>query len=201
MKKNELKKVADNLMKIRGKIRGEAVLNRYEYIRTKKGDKGVQAVERRLRELGYPLDFKKLQSLGWFPEGNSVLIILAAQEIFEWNDNDIFEMGKNAPTISFMVKLLMKYFVSLEKTFNATPENWEKHHNIGSIELVKIDEDKKELIFRLLDYKIHPVVCIYLKGYFLQFAKLVIKGEEVNIEETKCMFKGDPYHEFKITWK
>lgn len=201
MGKNNLKKIADDLMKIKGKIRGEAVLNRLEYVRTKKGDEGVQAIGGRLKELGYPLDFAEIKSLGWCSDAHGVLVILAAQEVFGWDDNDIFEMGKNAPKISFIVKLLMKYFVSLERTFKATPENWEKHHNIGSIELVKFDKDKKRLIFRLLDYKVHPTMCSYLKGYFLQFARLVIKSKEVYIQETKCMFHGDPCHEFKITWE
>ena len=95
----------------------------------------------------------------------------------------------------------MKYFISIKRTFKATPDSWRKHHNEGSIEDVVCQERKKTVTFKLKNYRFHPIMCVYLKGYFSAYAGIVLKNKKMNIEETKCMFEGDPYHEFKITRK
>lgn len=198
---NSLKKAALDLKKIKGKIRGEAILNKMAYIRVKKGEPGAAAVEKKLKDLDYTLDLKEVNSLSWYSDAYSILILLIAQDLFGWDDGRIYNMGQNAPRISFIVKLLMKYFVSIERTFKSAPDNWEKHHNEGSIEDVACQERKKILTFKLKNYRVHPIMCVYLSGYFSAYAEIVLKNQRVQIAETKCMFKGDPYHEFVITWK
>ncbi|MFH1427996.1 MAG: hypothetical protein ABIG60_05755 [Patescibacteria group bacterium] len=200
-KTKNLKKAAEELMKIEGKVRGEVILNRLEYIRSQKGEESINKIAKELNNLGHPLNIKKIHSLGWYSESLSILIILISQKLFKWGDKEIFAMGNNAPKISFIVKLLMKYFISLEMTFKASPQNWAKHRSVGSISHVKYEKNKNKLTFRINNYKFHPIMCIYLKGYFLAFASLVIRNKEVQVIETKCMFKNDPYHEYLVTWK
>ena len=200
-KDNSLKKIAKELKENKSKIRGEAILNKMAYIGAQRGEDGTRVVDRKLRALGYSLDLKKIRSLDWYPDAYSVLILLVAKELFDWSDDDIYAMGKNSPRISFIVKLLMKYFVSIERTFKSAPQSWQKHHNEGAISDVIYKEEEKQLSFRLKDYKIHPIMCVYLSGYFLSYAEIVLKNQKVKIQEIKCMFKGDSYHEFKITWK
>ena len=200
--KNDLKKIYEKLARGDiGRMRGEAIINRLEYIRRRQGEKGVRAVGAELKKSGCPMELDKIESLSWYPEVYGIIIILAARRIFGWNDADIFAMGENAPKISFLVKLLMKYFVSVEKTFSASPGNWKKHHSAGTLEPADFDEKNKRLTLRLKGYRTHPAMCVFLRGYFTQFAKMVVKSEEVEVRETKCMFRGADYHEFLITWK
>jgi len=199
-KDNSLEKIALNLKKITGKIRGEAILNKLAYIQEKKGESGVAAVEKKLKYLGYTLNLQEISSLSWYSDAYSILILLIVRDLFGWDDRKIYNMGQNAPRISFIVKLLMKYFISIKKTFKSAPDSWRKHHSEGSIENVACQERKKIITFKLKNYRTHPIMCVYLKGYFSAYAGIVLKNKAINIKETKCMFKGDPYHEFKITW-
>jgi hypothetical protein len=196
-----LKEEAKRVMEItKGKVRGAAILTQIHYIRLKKGEEGLRMVEEKLKELGYPLEFKKVKNLEWYPTGLADLVIIVAKELFNWQDKDIFEMGNSAPKYSFIVRLLMKYFLSPQRSFRESPKYWRKHFTSGVLEAYQFNEKEKYLIIRLR-HQCHPVICIFYSGYFLRIAQYVIKSEKITIEESKCMSKGDPYHEFIIRWR
>ena len=200
VKEFSLEEEANRLMKIKGNARGVTLQTHAEYILYKKGDEGLRRVEEKLKELGYPLKFKEVRPLKWYPEGLGVLVLLVAKEIFNWSKSDIFDMGNSAPKYSFVVKLLLKYFLSPRRSFQESPKYWRKHYDFGELETGEFNEKEKYLIVREKGYKFHPIACIFHSGYFLRIAQYVIKSEKITIEETKCMFKGDPYHEFIIRW-
>lgn len=196
----DLKKEAENLMKIRGNVRGEGILTDIEYVREKRGEQGVKKIEEKLAELGYLINFKEIESLGWYPQKLDVLKILVIKEIFNWSDKDIFEMASFGPQISFLVRMLIKYFLSAKKSFKRSPNYWRQHYDTGELEAYEFNEKEKYIIFRLKDYKTHPIMCVIFAGYFLQMSRYVLKSRNIKIKETKCMFKGDPYHEYVVSW-
>jgi len=201
MAKKVTKKEADRLTAIPGNVRGVVFLVNSEYIRQRGGEESVKQIERRLKELGHPFLFKDVKPMEYYPEGLSVLIILLAKELLNLNDEDIFEMGKAAPKLSFFIKILTKHFLSIKKCFEESPGYWQKHFDFGRMEIVELNEAEKYAIFRVRDYKFHPLMCVYHRGYFLQIAQLAVGRQTVTIEETKCMFRGEPYHEYIIRWK
>lgn len=194
------KQEAENLMKIKGNIRGEAILTDVEYVRYREGEKGVNLLEERLIELGYPLKFKEIKSLEWYPVWIDIFKILAIKEIFNWTDKDIFEMANFAPKVSFLVKMLMKYFLSVRRSFEESPKYWKQHMDFGELDAHEFNEKEKYMVFWVKEYKTHPIMCIVCAGYFLRMAQFVVKSQKITIKETKCMFKGDPYHEYVIRW-
>lgn len=36
--------------------------------------------------------------------------------------------------------------------------------------------------------------------YLSQIVQLAIGSKNVKVTETKCVYKGDPYHEYLLTW-
>ena len=194
------KEEADKLMKIKGNAKGAIFQAHAAYIRAEKGEAGIKKVEDGLENLGYPLRFEEIKPMEWYPEAHSVLTILVAKDAFNWNDNDISDMGNSAPKYSTIVKLLMRYFLSLERTFKESPKYWRKHFDFGKVETVKFSEKEKYLIVRVKDYAVHPIVCLFHAGFFKGLAHFVLKSEKINVEETKCIHRGDPYHEYVIRW-
>ncbi len=197
----DLKKEADILMKIKGNVKGVVFQTHAAYIRQREGEKGLRMVEEKMKELGYPVKFDEIKTLKWYPETHTVLVILVARELFGWKDSDIFDMGNNAPKYSFIVRLLMKYFLSPKTTLEQSPKYWKKHYDFGELEVAQYNEKEKYMSVRVKGYKTHPVVCIFHKGYFLRLCQYVIKSKNITIEETKCAFRGDPYHEHVVRWK
>ena len=196
--KNEVKKI----MEIKGEGRGVIFRCIADYVREKKGEEGIKRLEKEMENLGYPLEFAKAKNLEWYPVGLRVLALISAKRAFNWENEEIRKMGDAAPKFSFLVKLVMNYFASPRGVFDLASKHWKKHYSIGNLESVEWHEKEKHkrCILRLKDFKVHPILCIFLRGYFERMAQLG-GGKNVTCEETKCMHKGDLYHEFLFTWE
>ncbi len=192
------------LMKIPGKARGTVFQTDAEYIRAKKGEEGLARVKEELGKIGCPIDYENIKATGWYSLGLRVISLLVIQKVFDFGAKDIEDMGNVAPKYSFIVKLLLKYFISFPITYKKSPVYWEKHYTVGELETPEYDLKKESGygIIRILDFKIHPIMCVYLGGYFTRMCQMVLKNaKNFKWQETKCMHKGDPYHEFLVTWE
>jgi predicted hydrocarbon binding protein len=195
------KEEADKLMKIPGNVKGAVILADLEYIKRKGGEEAIEKIEKRLKELGYPFSLERIKPMNFYPEALSVLVILLAKEVLNLDKEGIFEMGKAAPKLSLFIKLLTRFFISIKRCLEEAPRYWQRHFDFGSLEAKEFNEKEQYAIIRIKGYKFHPLMCYYHKGYFLEIAQLALGKRLVKIEETKCVFKGDPYHEYRITWK
>ena len=198
--KEEIKR----LMEIPGKARGVVFRTDAEYVKEKKGEEGLKRVEEELKKLGQPIDYKKIKAIGWYPVGLRVASLLVIKKIFNWTNKEIEQMGDAAPKYSFIVRLLLKYFISFPITYKKSPAYWVKHYNIGELETPEYKLTKKNGygIIRIKNFKVHPVMCTYLGGYFTRMCQMVLKGaKNFKWVENKCAHKGDSYHEFRVSWE
>jgi len=203
MPKTLTKKEVKELMEIPCKSRGEHISLITEETKKRGGEEAVKDLEKKLNDLGIEIELDKVEALEWYPVGIRTVFLLLFKEKFNLTDKDIFNMGVKAVGASFIVKFLFKYFISRKVAFKNIPKYWVKHYTCGKLEPAEFSEKEGEesyYIMRLKDFKIHPILCTFLSGYFLQISKL-LGGKKASIEETKCKFSGDPYHEFKVTWK
>lgn len=194
------KEEVQKLFQIEGKVRGAVFQTDAEYIKNKHGEDGLNKVKYELKKLGYPIEYEKIKAMEWQPLGLRAISLLVFKNLFKWKDKDIKLMGNTAPKYSFIIKLLMKFFISVEEAFKNAPEYWEKHYDVGKLEIVELNEDEKYAILHIKDFKVHPVYCKYLEGYLQRIFKFILPNEKVIVKENKCMFKGDDYHEFRGDW-
>jgi hypothetical protein len=197
------KKEIENLMKIKGKIRGVVFQTDGRYILEKMGEEGLEKLEKRAKELNLTIDYRGAKTMEWYPVGLRAISLLLIKDVFGWGDKEIREIGKTAPKISFIVKFLFKLFLSPKKLAEEVPQYWKEHYrNIGELEAIKVDEEKKEIVLHLRNFNVHPIFCTYLSGYFETVMALTRKSGKATCQETKCVFKDNtPYHEFLLTWE
>jgi len=195
---SKLKEEADALMKLEGKTKGSELLTLKKYIEMKYGKEGIAKLEQTMADLGYPIKLEKINPAYWYSEALNDLTMIVAKEIFNWKD--LFEFGYHSPVFSFGVKVLIK-FLPLPLFLKEFPHVWQKLVDVGKIEIPDFSLEKKYVIVWLKDYKFHPEMCRYFEGFFLRMSEYFIKSEKVTIEETKCNFRGDSYHEFIARWK
>lgn len=192
---------AKKMSKLSGNVSG-AVIKAYEkFILNKKGKEGVKKVEKRLSELGQSLKFAEVSTFSWYPEATVCLIGVVILEAFDWDEQKEYEVGYDAPLYSVITKLLMQYFSSIEMTFKGTSVYWRKHFDFAELKCTKLDMKNSTAILRLTDFKkFHPIFYIYMKGYLTRIIEFATKSGNVEVEQIKCLYSGDPYDEFRITW-
>ncbi len=194
------KEEVEELMRKKGEVRGEAINSHRDFIIFKEGKEGLKRVEERLSDLGYPVDFNKIEGYKMYPAALAILVVLVAKKEFNWPDEMTKEHGTFNLKNSFILKMFLRHFVSLDKLCEIMPKFWNKEYNFGSIEVIN-NEGHNEATIKVFDYDLHPINCIAFQGIAEEIIKYVVKTDEVLVEETKCIHRGDDYHEYTIRWK
>lgn len=196
-----MQKEIDWLMRMKGEIRGTVFQGVANLIRSRWGEGGLNAVEEETKKMGHPFYFDKVKSSEWYPAGLSAVFLIASKKVFNLDDAQIMDLGRVKQKMSPITKWMLRYLISKKKVFEKASAYWRKHFTAGSMETVEFNEDKKYAVVCLRDFKPHPIYCVYLKGYIWGVLKLVLKEHEnLTITETKCMHRGDEYHEFTFRW-
>ena len=194
-----LEQTADRLKHFPGNVKGEVFRTHAEYIRHKEGEEGIKKIEEKMAELGVPITFEEVKSFTWVSEGKSSLLIVAAKEVFSWTDEDVFEMGRFSPRVSFVLKIVTQ-FVSIDTLFKNAEKYWYNNYDFGKLEAVNYDAEKKEITIREYGIETHPIVCGYHAGYLKGLCEFSVRSKNITVEETACIHKGGNYHEFLIKW-
>jgi len=196
------KDIAKKLMEIEGETRGVVLKTDGEYVLKEKGEEGLKKVEEELEKFGYPIKFKEIKTMDFFPVGLRVISLLTIKKVFNFDDEKIKEMGIFATKVSLIIKIFTRYFLSVKRVFYVeAPKIWRKHWTIGELIPVEINEEKKYAILRLKNFSLDPVYCKYLEGYFCGVLLMLVKTTKMIPEETKCKFRGDEHHEYLIKWR
>jgi hypothetical protein len=192
----------EKLMKIKGEVRGAVFKTDAGYILKEKGKEGLKKVEEELEKLGYPIKFKEIKTMGFYPVGLRALSLLVVKKVFNFDDEKIKEMGFFATKISLIIKIFIRHFLSAQRVFSReAPRLWKEHYTIGELIPVELNEEKRYAILRVKDFNVHPILCTYLGGYFCGVLQMIEKCSRVTFEERKCTFKGDDYHEYLLKWE
>jgi len=193
------KERVEQLMDVEGEARGVALKDDLDFVLEEKGEQGLKKVEARMRELGYPLEYKEIRAMDFYPMGLANLLLLVIQETFNFNEQDLERWGGAIVKFSIFTKIFLKYFGSLKLIAREAPKIWGKHYTIGELEMPDFSKEKRYVILRIKNFKVHPIHCPLLKGMFSKITQMVVKSPTI-CKETKCMFKGDDYHELLLTW-
>jgi len=192
---------AEKIMNMEGESRGTPLLTDAAYVRRRSGEEGMNKIKAELERLGFPIEYDKIKAMEWVPLGLRGLSLLVIKDTFHLTEEDIEDMGNTAPKNSFILKILMRFFVSPKTALLNASRSWEKHYTVGTLELIKFHEREQYATLHLKNFIFHPVQSIYLKGYFHRYMQFLFPGKIVEVTIKKSMFQGDPYNEYKLSWR
>lgn len=193
-------KEAERLMNLSGKVRGVAFKTEEDFILREEGEEGLRKIEEALENVGCPLRFKEVKPMDFYPLGYIGLTQLLLKRVLNYSDEKIKELGRSEAKVSLIMKLFMKYFVSLDRVSKEVPKMWRKYYSVGNLKVIEKNEKEKRVIIRLEDFKVTPLHCLDLVGYFSAVLQMVVNSP-VKAQETRCPFKGDQHHEFLLEWE
>lgn len=194
------KEFIQNLMRIKGEMRGVVFKTDAEFILREKGREGLKKVEEELEKLGYPIKYDEIKTFDFFPIGFRMLSMLVIKQTFNFDDQKIKEMGTKAPRLSLIIRFFLQYFVSLKRLAEQAPKMWREHCNVGDLKTVDLNEEKGYVIVSLENFHLHPLYCTYLAGYLQTILEWVVKAP-VDCQETQCYFRGEKNHQFLLKWR
>jgi hypothetical protein len=192
------KNLAEKLMNIQGEARGITFKTDANFVLAEYGRTALDKVEALLAKVGQSFKYGRIQSMAFYPIGLRILSLLAIKEALNLPQSKIQEMGARAPKESLLIKLFMKFFLSLQSTKKQVPLMWQKHYTKGEL-TAEPHEKERYIVVRLKGLTLHPLFCVYLKGYLGTIAHMVVK-QPVRSQETECPFQGGQCHRFLMKW-
>lgn len=194
------REVAEELIVRKGEARGTIFKTDERFIINIGGEEKLEEVESEIKKVtGKNFSYKKINTIDFYPLGLRVISLLAIAKVLELNNDGIMNMGLSAPKVSPMIKLFTQYFLSKKQTFRQVSRMWSRHYTVGDLKPIEINEKEKFLILELQDFNIHPIVYIYLSGYFLKVSEMVVKSG-VSIDKMESSFNSADSYIFKIKW-
>ena len=194
-------KEKEELDKIQGKVLGIGILNDFQFVFKKEGKEGIEKIEKEMENFGEPLKFKEIKKFHWYDNKKNFLLFLILEKLFQWKDEDFREMGRWSASVSLVTKIMMKYFVSLERIAKEAGKYWRKYHTLGDLKVEVIDYKKRITIISLDNFE-HGFSshCRFLEGYFWQIISYLVPKENLKVVELECEFKGGKRHLFNVSW-
>jgi len=193
------KEELEKLSKINGEARGMAVRSGLEYTLYKKGEEGLRKLEAELERFGFPIKNKDIKSLNFYPLAWEGIIFVVAKELFNYTDEDFQELGERESKLPLIVRLFMKHLGSIKMIAREGPRIWKDYYTVGSFEVSDFNEKKKYAVIRIKNFRVHPLHCQNIAGYLKGVVRVVGK-DNATCKETKCIHKGDDYHEYLVEW-
>jgi predicted hydrocarbon binding protein len=200
MEYNISQEEALKIIHVEGEARGVVFKTDKNFILKKGGEEKLKEVEKELEKMGYPLLYNDIETMNFYPFGVRVLSLLAIAKVFNLDSEGVKEIGVMAPKASVLIRVFTKYFLSVEQTLKKVGEIWEKHSTVGKAEAQEVNGKEGYAIFHFSNLNFHPIYCVYMSGYLSGIITMAV-SKEVNIEETRCSFRGGEVHEFKATWE
>lgn len=194
------KEELNKLMALKGRVRGLAIKSHGEFIKKEKGEAGLKELEQVMEDLGCSVNHKELETMRFYPIYLEVVALVVIKKLFNFEEEKFREMGEFSSKMSLILKLFIKYFISIKMMVDQIPNIWEKYYTIGKIKTTELDIVGNRLVLRLEDFNLHYLHCLHLEGYFSSVVKMIVK-KPVTCLETRCVHKGDRYHEFLLRWE
>ncbi len=198
MNKTISKEEFNKIMKTDGEVLGAAIQEFKDFIAEDRGVRGVEELEEVIVSLGY-LKIKEIRKNRFYPVGLYTIVLLTIKELFNYDDKKFEEIGGFNAKLSVIIRLFMKFFVSLKRAAEIVPRMWKKYYTIGDLEVVSLNEEEKFVTLRLKNFSLHPLHCLVQKGYFSTILQIIVKSP-ISCDQIKCTHRGDDYHEFLMKW-
>lgn len=191
-----------DINQIKGSAKAVTLQTDKTYIEIQDSINGVSLVEKEMEKMGFSFRFRSLVSpTDLIPLSLRIASLLAIKKVFNLEDYQIKEIGRLATRSSFFTKLTLRYLVSLKKMAREIPRHWQRHYTAGTMDPGELHEDEHFFIVRLRNFITHPIYCTYLSGYIIGVVELIGNYSNLTIQETKCQYRGDEYHEFRVSWE
>lgn len=199
MKEIISKEELERLKNLKGEARGMGIKSSIEFIIQKEGKEALEKIESEMKRIGYPIKYKEMKAMGFYPLGLEAALFLVIKKLFNYSDKDFQEMGRFGAKSSLIIRLFTQYFVSFEKFIDKPPEMWRKYFTVGNLKIQEYNEKEKYAIVRLGEFNLNRFHCQLFLGFCCALLEMMIKAK-VTGQEMRCPFRGDEYHEFLLKW-
>lgn len=177
---------------------GGVMIPRFKYVRERHGEDGFEALIEAMNDEGYhgPEDERIFKSVKRYPFNYLYIFLKAYLELY--GEREFTIMNKAIAHKKGIVGFLIKWKGTPEKVIGKAGYYWSKFYDFGEMKGKMRSENEGVLIGDGVSPK--PLFCRVLTDYFKGITESV-DAEDIEIEHTACVHKGDEMCTWEISWK
>ena len=189
-------KIPSNAILTGKNVYGGLFLARFPYVIEHFGSPGMDNLLKEMINNGYkgPKTIKEINRSVKYPLKNLCIYNKAFFDLY--GEEHFKNMMADSAKRKGIVAVFVKWAGTPEMITKKAPEYWTKFYDFGSLES-RLKEDGRGII-RLLDGRVNLLFCKSLTSYFEGVGKAI--GYELDVKHTMCIFKGNDYCEWDISW-
>ncbi|MBD3208734.1 MAG: hypothetical protein GF370_04775 [Candidatus Nealsonbacteria bacterium] len=170
-----------------------------DFILKKKGEQGLEKIEKAMKELGHPINYKEIKPMAFYSMGFAFVTLILSKKILGFEDKEFQKMGKLDAQTGPVRRLFMRFLVSLDMALEEVPSMWRRYHTEGNLRFVKVDKEQGTLVLRLEDFPTIDSHLQYLIGYFSAILQMIV-GSETSCEVRECDNQEKECYKFLLKW-
>ncbi len=99
------KEELEELMKIKGEVRGMGMRTHAEFILKEEGKEGLKKLEEEMAKLGHPIKYRKIKKMSFYPMYLEAPTLVLIQRIFSYDDKKFHEIERFHSKFSLIFRL------------------------------------------------------------------------------------------------
>lgn len=181
-------------------LKGQAFLGVINYIKERRGKRGVEQVFSALKEEVPDMyvasdEFRTKES---YPDLLFIkLLEIMDREIGQGDLSECYDFGYYDSHHLGVAGYFISFLGNPSTVIKKAPKSWKYYHNKGELVVTKLEPGIG--VIELRDYIKSTTMCKELEGFFTGAARQT-RGKNVQVKKTKCRSLGDSVCEFTITW-
>lgn len=179
-----------------GNVSGSCTNAIFDYLKYVGAEDKIPLILDRTEKYGFRQHATTVDPLKRYPVAEEMSLIFAAKDVLGWDNEAVKELGRNIPRVSFMVKMFLRYFLTLDTTTREAKKYWDKHFDFGELEVMNTDIESGNYVVEVRGFDIHPVYCSFLCGFLETMIGFVLTGP-MGSEVVRCS-DGDGVNRFRF---
>lgn len=182
------------------KLKGPAFITLIEYIKERRGQKGVDHIFSILKEEApdlyvAPGEFKTKEM---YPDSLFIkLLEILDREFGEGDLKECYNYGVYSSRHLGVMGIFVSFLGTPSVILKKAPKSWKYYRNKGELVVTKLEPGLG--VFEIRGYIKSKTICAELLGFFNGAAEQT-KAKNVKVRHTRCRAEGEPVCEFEITW-
>lgn len=179
-----------------GNVSGSCTNAIFEYLEFVGEKDRIPEILAKTKEYGAEQIGTRVDPLKRYPIAQEMALIFAIKDILGWSSEQVKELGRNIPRISFIAKLLLRYLLTVETSKKEGGKYWKRHFDFGELEVLNTDIQSGNYIVEVTGFDIHPTYCTFLCGFIETMIGFVVSSP-LGSEVVKCS-DGDGVNRFRL---
>lgn len=181
---------------------GKAFLGLIRYIKQKAGQEYLDQILSAAEPATRQVFSKKIMVSDWYPYSTFVSFLATMQSRISNGDPNFFRVVGSIGGRSDMgaIFAIYKRLASFEKLIRSCPSVWSNYYrNAGS--MIATEWKPERTVLQICNFpQMSPLHCRLMEGWMVATME-EIGARVLKYEESKCMSKGGPCHEFICSWQ